>query len=389
MTKLKIKFLAVRDSRETLINSAISRIEKQIKPDTYLLTDSNPDILYFLTGGTERMATEQVSKGEYYLLVGSKHNNSYASATEVKAYLNEINIPAKLIDEKLALSTSLLHDFFSVKRALKNLRGKKLGLIGEVSDWLINSDISSDVLYNKLGINLKVIPWSEVTHFSKFKTSESFINTFSHQSTVDLSETGKVNESLVDVIKSMELDAITVECFSMVQKEHVTACLPLAKLNNDGIPAGCEGDLTAIAGMMLCKELTGIIPWMANINKATDEVCMFSHCTIAPNLVSDFSIKSHFETGIGTAIQGDFKEDLVTLFRFDKHLKKIFIATGNITGRPKSKTACRTQIEVKLPENDVLLLKNNPLGNHHLIYPGDCKKLLKLACEFLDIEIIK
>jgi L-fucose isomerase-like protein len=175
----------------------------------------------------------------------------------------------------------------------------------------------------------------------------------------------------------------------MVKKDCVTACLPLAKFNNDGIPAGCEGDLTAIVGMMLCKELTGTIPWTANVNKVTDEVCMFSHCTIAPSLVTDLSVKSHFETGVGTAIQGNFKGDLVTIFRFDRHLSKMFVATANIIGRPKSATACRTQIEVKLTENEVDLLIHQPLGNHHLIFPGDCKNLLQLACETLSIDILR
>jgi L-fucose isomerase-like protein len=167
-----------------------------------------------------------------------------------------------------------------------------------------------------------------------------------------------------------------------VQKDNVTACLPLARFNNEGIPAGCEGDITAIAGMMLCKELTGISPWIANINKASDEVCMFSHCTIAPGLVTDFSVKTHFETGKGTAIQGNFKGDLITIFRFDNKLSKAFIATTNITGRPKSATACRT-------ENEVKLLRQSPLGNHHLIFPGDCKRLLHLACLLLGIEVLK
>jgi hypothetical protein len=52
-------------------------------------------------------------------------------------------------------------------------------------------------------------------------------------------------------------------------------------------------------------------------------------------------------------------------------------------------TACRTQIEVKLNENDVKLLRENPLGNHHLIYPGDCSQLLEMCCQFLEIEVLK
>ncbi|MBT3209036.1 MAG: hypothetical protein HN704_09765 [Bacteroidetes bacterium] len=389
MTKLKIKRLAVHASPAALLESAGRRIEKLIAPENFLFTENSPDVLFFLTGGTERLALKQVSTGHFYLLIGSQHNNSYASASEVKALLNEINIPSMLLDEEDAFTKSILKDFFTVKKALKKLKGQKLGLIGQISDWLVASNISAGRLSEKLGIELSVIPWSETEHFSKFKASDSFFDTFSGKSDIDLTETGKVSGLLTAIIKKRNLDAITVECFPMVMKDKVTACLPLAKFNNDGIPAGCEGDLTAIAGMMLCKELSDIIPWIANTNKVSDEVCVFSHCTIAPDLVSDFSVKSHFETGLGTAIQGNFKDDLITIFRFDRKLSKAFITTAKIIGRPKSDAACRTQIEVKLTQNEVNLLQNSPLGNHHLICPGDCKKLLRFACTVLGIEILK
>jgi L-fucose isomerase-like protein len=97
-------------------------------------------------------------------------------------------------------------------------------------------------------------------------------------------------------------------------------------------------------------------------------------------------VQTHFETGKGTAVEGDFRGDTVTIFRFDNKLEKAFIATAAITGRPKSITACRTQIEVRLNKNEVESLRRNPLGNHHLIFPGDCSRLLHFACMYLGIE---
>jgi len=388
VTKLKIKLLAAQGTQDALFKNAGPRIEKLILPENFTLTESDPDILFFLTGGTEQSAIKQVSAGQYYLLIGSQHDNSYASATEVKAYLNDRNIPSLLVDEEESATPALIKDFFTIKQALKRLNGKKLGLIGQVSNWLIASAIHPDLLEAKLGIKLTVIPWSALPHFSEFKASDPFLDSFPDTTPIDLSETAKVSELLTSTIQKWNLDAITVECFPLVRNDNVTACLPLARFNNEGIPAGCEGDLTAIAGMMLCKELTGTIPWIANINKVSDEVCMFSHCTIAPGLVSDFSVTTHFETGKGTAIEGDFKGDVITIFRFDNKLSKAFIATANISGRPKSRTACRTQIEVKLTENEVRLLRQSPLGNHHLIFPGDCKKLLHFACTILGIEVL-
>jgi L-fucose isomerase-like protein len=389
VAELNVKLLAVQGTPEYIIENAGKRIEKLIPSGNYTLTETDPAVLFFLTGGTEQAAIKQVSAGQFYVLIGSRHDNAYASATEVKAYLNSKNIHSVLLDEEETETEAFLQDLLFIQEAIKSLQGKKLGLIGQVSGWLISSDIPSDILKSKLGIDLIVIPWSELPHFSEFKASDPFLGSFSGVKNFDLTETAKVSELLKNTILKWDLDAITVECFPLVKKDSVTACLPLAKFNNEGIPAGCEGDLTAIAGMMLCKELTGIIPWIANINKATDEVCMFSHCTIAPGLVNDYTVKTHFETGLGTAIAGNFKSDLITIFRFDNNLSKAFIATANITDRPKSATACRTQIEVKLTAGEVKLLKQHPLGNHHLIFPGDCKKLLDLTCQLLGIDVLK
>lgn len=389
MEKINVKLLTSHGSQGNFMEKIAKRIEKLIEPGNYSLSGKDPDVLFFSTGGTEPIAKEIVSPGHFYLLVGSQYDNSYASATEVKAYLDEANIPSLLLDEDEAITTTILNNFLVVKRALKNLKGKRLGLIGQISDWLISSKIHPNILKEKLGIHLCKIPWSELPHFSEFTTSDAFFSMFRGNTNKYLTKTGQVSALLMHIIESRNLDAITIECFPMVKKEQVTACLPLAMLNSMGIPAGCEGDLTAIAGMMLCKELTGVIPWMANINKVTNEVCMFSHCTIAPGLVSGFSVESHFETGVGTAIQGEFQENFITVFRFDRHLKKAFIANAPVTGKPKRDTACRTQLEVKLQENDVKLLQNYPLGNHHLIFPGDCMNLLQIACELLGITVLE
>jgi L-fucose isomerase-like protein len=386
--KLKIKLLAFLGAPESVYGKAVDRIDKLIRRENYELTENNPDVLFFLTGGSESLAVEKVSSEHFYLLVGSQHDNSYASATEVKAYLNAMHVSSILLDEEETKTKTVLNELFTIKQALENLRGKKLGLIGQISEWLISSAIPADLLEAKFGIKLIEIPWNQLPHFSECEASAPFLASFSDVKNLDLTETSKISGLLTETIQKWNLDAITVECFPLVQQDGVTACLPLARFNNEGIPAGCEGDITAIAGMMLCKEVTGIIPWMANINKATDEVCQFSHCTIDPGLVSGYSVKTHFETGKGTAIAGNFKGDPVTIFRFDKNLSRAFVALAKIIDRPESTTACRTQIQVKLTKNEVALLRQNPLGNHHLIIPGNHKKLLSFACLFLGIDVL-
>jgi L-fucose isomerase-like protein len=52
----------------------------------------------------------------------------------------------------------------------------------------------------------------------------------------------RVLESLV---AEHRLWALTVRCFDLVSQQRTTGCLALSKLADDGVPAGCEGDVPA------------------------------------------------------------------------------------------------------------------------------------------------
>ncbi|MBP6977398.1 MAG: hypothetical protein KBB71_03690 [Lentimicrobiaceae bacterium] len=348
-----------------------------------------PDILYFLTGGSEAEALKKLNKSRFQLLAAFGEDNAFASATEVQAYAVQHGYNTLLLslDERDSLDT--IRNLYRVKSGLKRLHGQTLGLIGDVSEWLVASSVTQEALRGRLGIRMKKISWHEAGDFRTHLPSMDFINKFDHTSTHPLTSASKVHTLLKNIIAMHHLDAITVECFSLVQKNGVTACLALSDLNDHGIPAGCEGDLVSIAGMMLLKEITGHIPWMANLAGIKGTAALFAHCTAPTDLLADFSIQTHFETGKGTAIQGYFEEDKVTLFRLDNKLSTAFLTTGTITDRPTLPYACRTQIMIELPLPAVKSLKENPMGNHHLVLPGDHSGLLGLAMQVLGITLVE
>ncbi len=347
-----------------------------------------PDILYFLTGGSEAEAVKRLNKSRFQLLAAFGEDNAFASATEVQAWAGQHGYHTLLLslDDRESLHT--IRNFHRVKSGLKRLKSQTLGLIGEVSDWLVASSVSQEALRERLGIRMKKITWHEAGDFRTHLPSMEFINKFDHTSTHPLTSASKVHTLLKEIIATHHLDAITVECFSLVQKNGVTACLALSDLNDHGVPSGCEGDLVSITGMMLLKEITGYIPWMANLAGIKGTSALLAHCTAPTELLADFSIQTHFETDKGTAIQGYFEEDRVTLFRLDNKLSRAFLAAGNITDRPTFPYACRTQILVELPAQALKSLKEDPLGNHHLVLPGDVTDLLGLAMRALEVVVV-
>lgn len=388
MSKLKINLIAFPDAPKELILKGEEILKNKFQNIDFEIGNSNPDALFILSGGSENQAKNILKNQKRILILAMSENNSYAAATEIKAFCNQNHIDSVIYninqEEDIAAQINSYHTCIT---ALNEISKYKIGLIGEVSEWLIASDIHADILNTKLGLQIQKIDWNEFPAYSTFPVNKDFLNHFK-DSGFQLDDSSRVYNLLQEIIKQRKLNAITVECFPLVKKHAVTACLGLSNLNTLGIPAGCEGDITSITGKIVVKELTGQIPWMANIAAIEDDKVFFAHCTIATDLVSNYKINTHFETNEGTAVQGQFKSETATVFRLNNALNKAFISFGEIVERPEREDSCRTQIKIKIPAQDIQKLKDNPLGNHHLILPGDHVALLQYFCTFTGIELV-
>jgi len=148
----------------------------------------------------------------------------------------------------------------------------------------------------------------------------------------------------------------------------------LSKLNDEGIIAGCEGDIVSLIGMIAATRKIGQIVWMANPSQIDidNSELVLAHCTVPTCLVNDVELNTHFESDQGVGLNGLFPKTDVTLFRLGgKRLDKKYISTGKIISNKYSNNLCRTQIKVKFDDNNKLEeLLNNPLGNHLLVAQG-------------------
>lgn len=368
--------------------SAEKIIQQLLPPDSFIMTDQQPDIILFMSGGSERKAISMMQPGHPVMLLSIKGNNAYAAATEVMAWALNNRRFVMLSDAAEASETGLIDRWCRTVRLWNSLRGQKAGLIGSVSDWLVASDVPEEIFLNLLGVTLERIPWITLPDYGEHKPDAALLRRFDGTVAPGLDEAAKVLALLRSLVEKKELDAIAVECFSLVQQRKVTACLALAQLNNEGVVAACEGDLASMTGMMLLKEATGSVPWMANTTSTTNNRLLLSHCTIAFDLVSDTKLATHFETDLSLAVNGIITATDVTLFRFSDTLDRAFISEGKVTGHPALSNVCRTQVEIELPQQSLALLRTQPLGNHLLMAPGKYAELLNLTCAFKGIRVI-
>ncbi len=385
---INVKLLAFHNAPESIFREGKEKFKQLFPHQQFEFYSPEPDMLVFLSGGSEKEALRYIRGKHFYLLTAFEENNSYAAASELKAFLDYENIPAMLTDLHEAHDRMIIQRFFDACEGIQELQEQRLGLIGEVSPWLLTSTIEAPLLKSKMGINLKNISWAEVSDYTGFDPDVDFLKKFSETQQKSIEDAGRVYEALKQVVERENLDALTIECFSLVQNKGVTACLALSHFNDLGVPAGCEGDICSAAGMMFIRAITGSIPWMANLIKVSLDCVRLAHCTAPTYLLEEVDVDSHYETGKGTAVAGKFPFGNITLFRFNSTLDRVFISEGKIISNHKSPHACRTQIEVSIAEQDAEVLKHHPLGNHHLVIPGLHKSLLKMACKILSVSLI-
>ena len=344
------------------------------------------DLIYVRTGGTEgifkRLMPELQAKSErpVYLLTSGK-SNSLAASMEILSYLRQNGIKGEIIHGNTDYISMRIRLLKKVGEARRSLKGCRLGIIGEPSDWLISSHADKEAVMQRLGISLIDIPMQELLDVMAVTP----IREMREPTTVEAIRTAlpvahQIYDALKTIVERHQLQGFTIRCFDLLTAVRNTGCLALAKLNAEGIVAGCEGDVPAMLSMKIAQSLLGVSGFQANpasINPETGEM-LFAHCTIPFNLVERYEFDTHFESGIGVGIRGYRKEGPVTIFKVSGDLSRFFIEEGELIRNQAKPDLCRTQQVIQLSHpSQASCFLTNPIGNHHIILPGHHKDLLE------------
>jgi L-fucose isomerase-like protein len=378
--------------REGYVNSTLQRflvgIEEKLgeKFENINLEDFDKDyfpLIFIKSGGVEGKFKEifKQVKGPYLLLSSGLHN-SLAASLEIASFLKQKKKRVEIIhgdSDYIARRIKELRKIFQVKNRLVF---SKLGVIGKPSDWLIASDVDYLKVKDTLGISLIDIKMDELVkeidqdhHFAHPKLKNIREKGFNKKS---IEGALKIYSGFKAIVNKYKFDGITVRCFDLLEIYKNTGCLGLSLLNDEGIMAGCEGDVPALISMTILHLLTDEPVFMANpssIDIDKNEIIL-AHCTLPLNMPDEFYLKTHFESGIGVGIKGDIREGEATIFKLSGDGKEYFVSGGEIVENLSKENLCRTQIRLRMNE-DVKYFLQNSIGNHHLICRGDNSKLVR------------
>lgn len=344
------------------------------------------DLIFVRTGGSEGLfksvLPELLEKGErHFLLLTSGKSNSLAASLEILSYLRANGLGGEVIHGSETYTAGRISALYEIASARRKLRGMRLGIIGAPSDWLIASHADPEAVRSKLGIELVDIPMEEVIEkYGPAEAEEAPDEPMAACVRSAYPGATKIYNALKSVISAHGLDGFTIRCFDLLTAVENTGCLALSRLNAEGIPAGCEGDVPALLSMAISSVVTGVSGFQANpsrIDVETGEI-LFAHCTIPMNMVSSRVLDTHFESGIGVGIRGHFDEGPVTVFKVSGDLKRVFAAEGTLVRNLSEQHLCRTQVVVRLSPQEARYFLTDPIGNHHIIVPGHHGEALRI-----------
>ncbi len=362
-------------------------IRDGIKRDKTIRDQHN--YIFIGSGGTEDAVAQFISKVKFLppiIFLTHEGDNSLPAAMEIRKYLEQRSIPARIVHDSFERLIDRIKEWHEFDTILEKIQNSRIGVFGESSSWLIASGIDQGAVTKKWGVEFKeysidlLIDRTKDDLWAEFSpTLEEFLN---NASTIEcnndeIQKAAIVAQSLAALAKNHNLDALTVECFKLLEVTDISGCFAVSHLNTlDNLIAGCEGDLPSTFSMMLAKFLTNQPVFMANVvdvNTDNNSV-IFAHCTVPTSIVESYDITTHFESNKSVAIRGRFPFRDITVFKlFGKDLTDYWVSQGVITKNLTRENSCRTQIRTTLTEPVSYFLENS-LANHHVIIPGKHKQ---------------
>ena len=353
-------------------------------------------LVFIASGGTEGMFVNHYSQlPKPLVLLTDGKANSLAASLEISSWIRQQNGTCRILHDE----PEQIVDAIQGLQLRTLMQGQRIGVLGTPSDWLVSSSVNHGAVLERWGTAFVDVPIARVEEYyadEKDEDAEAEADKFI-AGAVNMVEPNKAEvikavrlyHAIKRIVAEEQLNAVTVRCFDLIGSCHTTGCLALSLLNDEGIVAGCEGDLPSVFTMLLCKRLTDSDAFMANPSRIRDKEVLFAHCTIGLNQTRQYIIRSHFESNSGVAIQGLMREHKpVTVVKVGgKNLDRIAFTQAILTENQNDPKKCRTQILLRTKNEELsTYLLNNSIGNHHIILQGNHEPLLERLCDAMNLR---
>jgi len=286
-----------------------------------------------------------------------------------------------------------------MKRALGEMR---VGYMGKNPDIMFSMQVDEYGLKKVMGITvvpLRDFEYTErVSRVSEEEARGDWERLKGEVGAVDVVETDGVEASkgylaMVKMAEEKRLDALSINCWTHLKSK---ICLPVARFNDLGIGAGCEGDLHSTILLRLLYVLSGRSAINGDFFRLYPDKnqIMFSHCGAGSfSLASsrkDIHIHSSIEThdgmGVFFPVEKPGKVTAVNLIG-SRAGYRLAVMVGEVAEADKSYEGNPMNVQFEKPVGDILQdAVRFGAGHHWSITYGNYGEEFALLARFLGIE---
>ncbi len=201
----------------------------------------------------------------------------------------------------------------------------------------------------------------------------------------DVRKSARFYLAIKSILEETGAEAFALNCLPLVEELGGTPCMAVVRLNDEGIPAACEGDLTALMTMIFLERLASRPTFMGNIIYAnpSEDIIEINHCVLPLRMrgyegsKEPYVLRDYHGRGLGVTAAWDPEAGQdVTVARFDTSLRELVFIKGQLVGHGED--YCRSKLRVKV--SGVREFIRQVRGNHHILVYGDHRERIRALC---------
>jgi L-fucose isomerase-like protein len=286
-----------------------------------------------------------------------------------------------------------------MKRTLSEMR---VGYMGKNPDIMFSMQVDEYGLKKIMGVT--VVPLRDfeytdrISRISDDEARKDWERVKGEVGNVDVMEADGIEASkgylaMVEMARENRLDALSINCWIHLKSK---ICLPVARFNDLGIGAGCEGDLHSTILMRLLYVLSGGSAINGDFMRLYPDKnqIMFSHCGAGSfSLAMDrkeihlhSSIETHDGISVFFPVEKPGKVTAVNLIG-SRAGYRMAVMAGEIAEADKSYEGNPMNVQFEKPVSDIFQnAVNSGAGHHWSIVYGSYEREFELLARFLGIE---
>ncbi len=338
----------------------------------------------------------------------SIHTVSVNGAQVIVASLKELGYDFKFIFGDIGSPEvhKKIKDYAMAAAIVKKLKNTRIGLLGHIPNIMLSLEVDSFSVKNIFGPTVVPIDFYKIDYYLKktknarikerIKEIKNTVGTIRVDNDV-LVESVKYYFALKQMIKDLDLDALTVNCFPIPDIKGKT-CLATSNLNDDGIVTACEGDVNATIVMLTFQYINGAASLNSDIiiENQKENALMFSHCGGGPfscaSDCKDIILEEQYEIKSGMAVYypvktGGKNATIVNLVGRESTYRMCILKGVSIPTKELSYHGNPIQIKFNTSVADLLnQIGNEGFGHHWMVAYGDHSDIFREISKLVKLK---